>query len=63
MTATFTKIIQAIAILLQFLNAVNVAGLPQKWRVAFTEIMTIAQAIQAIAAHYFTPTGEKISTP
>jgi hypothetical protein len=60
MTATTTKIFQLLATVLQILNAVNVAQLPAKWQAAFTGILTIAQAIQGVAAHYFTPGGNAI---
>lgn len=62
MNATTTKVFQAIATLLQILNAVNVAQLPVKWQAAFTGLLTVAQAVQGVAAHYFTPAGNSINT-
>ena len=61
MTANFTIAIQIIGILLQILNAVNLAQLSPDWQHAVTGIITILQAAQAVFAHYYTPTGVKIT--
>jgi hypothetical protein len=61
MTKNVTLFVQIVAIILQVLNAVNVAQLPTGWQATFAGILTIAQAVQALIAHYYTPTGESIS--
>lgn len=61
MTANFTIAVQLIGILLQILNGVNLAQLSPDWQHAVTAIITILQAAQAFAAHYYTPTGIKIT--
>lgn len=62
MTANTTIVLQIIATVVQVLNAVNVVGLPPKWQAAFTGLLTVAQAVQGVIAHYFTPTGVPITT-
>lgn len=57
MTKNFTIFVQIVAILLQVLNAVNIAQLPAKWQATFMGILTVAQAAQAVIAHQYTPTG------
>jgi hypothetical protein len=61
MSANTTILLQIFATIIQVLNAVNVAGLPAKWQVAFTGILAALQAIEGIIAHYFTPAGNSIS--
>lgn len=61
MTANFTIAVQLIGILLQILNGVNLAQLSPDWQHAVTAIITILQAAQAFAAHYYTPTGIRIT--
>jgi hypothetical protein len=62
MTANFTKVFQILATILQVLNGVNIASVPPKWQAAFTGFLSVAQTIQGVAAHYYTPAGNAIST-
>jgi hypothetical protein len=61
MTANWTIALQILGIILQVLNAVNVAQLPTGWQAAVTGLVTILQAVQGIIAHYYTPTGVSIT--
>jgi hypothetical protein len=61
MTSTVGLIVQILAVIIQVLNAVNVAGLPTKWQAGFTGLLTIVQAVMGILAHYYTPTGVSIT--
>jgi hypothetical protein len=61
MTVNFTIAAQIIGILLQILNGVNLAQLSPDWQHAVTGIITLLQATQAVFAHYYTPTGIKIT--
>jgi hypothetical protein len=61
MTVNVTIFLQILAIVLQVLNAVNVAQLPTGWQAGFAGLLTILQAVQAVFAHYFTPTGVSIT--
>ena len=61
MTAKITIWFQILATVIQVLNAVNVAQLPPNWQAAFTGLLTIAQAVQGVVAHYYTPTGVSIT--
>jgi len=61
MTAKITIWFQILATVIQVLNAVNVAQLPPNWQAAFTGLLTIAQAVQGVVAHYYTPSGVSIT--
>lgn len=62
MTANTTILIQLVMTFLQVLNAVNVAQLPVGWQGTFMGILTIGQAVQAVIAHHFTPSGVAITS-
>lgn len=61
MTVNWTIGLQILGIILQVLNAVNVAQLPSGWQVGVTGAITILQAIQGVIAHYYTPSGVSIT--
>jgi hypothetical protein len=61
MTSNFTIWFQILATVIQVLNAVDVAHLPATWQAGFTALLTIAQAVQGVVAHYYTPTGVSIT--
>jgi hypothetical protein len=61
MTATFSTIYQIIVGLVLFLNSVNVASLPTKWQGLFSAVLTLAMGVQGVLAHFYTPTGVKIT--
>jgi hypothetical protein len=61
MTVNFTIAAQIIGILLQMFNGVNLAQLSPDWQHGVTGIITILQAAQALCAHYYTPTGIRIT--
>lgn len=61
MTSKFTIWFQILATVIQVLNAVDVAHLPVTWQAGFTALLTVAQAVQGVVAHYYTPTGVSIT--
>lgn len=63
MTATFTIVAQALAVLLQILNGFNVASLPTKWQYGFMIALAALQGLQGVIAHYYTPSGVAIGAP
>jgi hypothetical protein len=62
MTANTTIILQILATILQVLNAINVSQLPVKWQAGVTGLLTVAQAVQGVVAHYYTPSGVLVTT-
>lgn len=61
MTTTFTIAYQIILGMIQLLNAVNLASLPTKWQGIITTALSVAMGVQGILAHFYTPTGVKIT--
>ena len=61
-TINTTIILQVIGIILQVLNAINIAQLTPPEQHAATAVITVLQAIQAYLAHNSTPTGLKIES-
>lgn len=56
-TSGFTKASQILALILQVLNSINVAGLPAKWQYGFTAGLGMLQMVGAILAHNHNPDG------